>query len=208
MKRLLIAAVLALNPVCSMAFEIFAIGTSNTNCKGVDRARSFTVHLQELLRAEGFDAIVTNSGVDGDKPIWMSTRLFGASGISENTKLVIFEPGPNDRNISSNVEYSEKVLARLRERNMPTIYVSSAVIQKSDEARATAQKYGAYYYGHWSKDVPLDRVHRQYDMVGGGHLTAEGCQLVARNMLAFVKSVLEEKNIKPTATPSPPRAAI
>jgi hypothetical protein len=47
------------------------------------------------------------------------------------------------------------------------------------------------------KDVPVDRIHRQFDMgSGGGHMTAEGCQLVASNILPLVKHVLEERNIK------------
>lgn len=194
MTRLLLIGFLAFSSANAMAFEIIALGTSNTNCKGVDRTRTFTVHLEELLRADGFDAHVINSGVDGDRPVWMANRLAG--GINEKTRLVIFEPGPNDTNVSSNIEYSEKVLSQLRERKMPAIYVSHARIQTDSQARDTANKFGAYYYGHWNMDVPTDRTHRQFDMAGGGHMTAEGCQLWARNILPLVKTVLRETNIK------------
>lgn len=196
MARTLIALMLFLLSVGTAgAFDIFALGTSATNCRGVDRAKIFTVRLEELLRADGFDARVINAGLDGDKPVWMETRL--VSGITEKTRLVIFEPGPNDRNKSSNVEYSEKVLARLQAMNMPTIYVSFPLIQTNEEAQQTASKYGAYYYGHWNKDVPTDRIHRQFDQGStGGHMTAEGCQLWAANMLPFVEQVLAERNIK------------
>lgn len=196
MKALLLAAALALASPNSPAFEIFALGTSNTNCKGVDRKESFTVHLQELLRAESIDATVINGGVDGDRPVWMAARLFGANGITPETRLVIFEPGPNDKNVLANVEHAEKILAQLQEREMPVIYISSRPIQTAQAAQAAAQKYGAYYYGYWGRDVPFDRTHRQYDMAGGGHMAGPGCQLWAKNMLPLIKSVLAEKNIK------------
>lgn len=42
------------------AEEILALGTSNTNCKGVDRALSFTVKLDEFLRADGLKVRAIN----------------------------------------------------------------------------------------------------------------------------------------------------
>lgn len=194
MKRLLFVGFLAMFSTSSIAFEIFALGTSNTNCKGVDRSKIFTVHLEQLLRADGFDANVINGGVDGDKPIWMINRLAGA--MVEKTRLVIFEPGANDTNKVSNVESSEKILSQLQDRKIPTIYVSIGLIQTVKEAEETARKYGAYYYGSWIRDVPVDREHRQFDKSQGGHLTAKGCQLWAENMFPLVKRVLIEKNIK------------
>jgi hypothetical protein len=74
------------------------------------------------LQADGYDVKVINAGLDGDKPFWMEARL--RAGITEKTKIVIFEPGPNDRNKASNVEYSEKILSTLQTLQMPTIYIS------------------------------------------------------------------------------------
>lgn len=194
MKKLLLVGLLAMFSTSSMAFEIFALGTSNTNCKGVDRSKIFTVHLEELLRADGFDAHVVNAGVDGDKPNWMINRLTSAK--LEKTRLVIFEPGANDMNKASNVEALEKILSQLQGREIPTIYVSIGLIQTAKEADNTARKYGAYYYGSWIKDIPVDKDHRQFDRSQGGHLTAKGCQLWAKNMFPLVKRILVEKNIK------------
>lgn len=193
MKKLLIAALLATFSTSSMAFEILALGTSNTNCKGVERSKIFTVHLEELLRADGFDANVINAGVDGDTPARMVNRL--ASTKLENTRLVIFEPGANDTNKASNVEALEEILSQLQDRNIPTIYVSIGLIQTINEADETAEKYGAYYYGSWVKGIPTDKQHRQFDKNRGGHLTAKGCQLWAQNMFPLVKEILVDNNI-------------
>lgn len=177
------------------AFEILALGTSNTNCLGVEREQSFTVHLQSLLRAEGHAATVVNGGVDGDKPFWMIGRMNAL--INENTRLVIFEPGPNDRNKSSNVDYSERILAELQRRKIPAIYVSHPWIQNLEEARNSAQRYGAYYYGHWTLGVPVDRVHRQYDTGDGpGHMTGAGCMLWAKSMVGLVQKVINDSDAR------------
>lgn len=104
-------------------------------------------------------------GVDGDKPFWMINRM--KTLVHETTRLVLFEPGPNDANKSSNVEYSEKILADLQSKNIPVIYLSNPRIQDEVEAQTTANKFGAYYYGAWNKGVPTDRIHRQYDLPGG-----------------------------------------
>lgn len=178
-------------PSCYGA-EVLALGTSNTNCKGVERPLSYTVSLQGLLNSNGINVDVINGGVDGDKPFWMISRA--NSLINEQTRLVIFEPGPNDTNKASNVEYSEKILDQLRAKRIPVIYVSHASIQNESEAQETAYKFGAYYYGHWNKDVPTDRIHRQYDMPGkAGHMTGVGCQLWAKNIAPLVEQVLREK---------------
>jgi hypothetical protein len=80
---------------------------------------------------------------------------------------------------------------------MPTIYVSHSTIQSDEEADEMAKKYGAFHYGDWRKGVPLDREHRQFDMgSSGGHMTVQGCQLWAKNMLPLVEQVIKDKNLK------------
>lgn len=184
----------------AFAFEIYALGTSATNCKGVDRDKIFTVRLQEILRRDGYDATVINGGIDGDRPVWMMKRLVAA--ITPQTRLVLFEPGPNDPDKSYAVEYADKILAYLQAQKIPTIYLSSARMQTLDQAATLAKKYGAYYYGPYSKSVPVDRQHWQFDndpafggsgKGAGGHLTAEGCLMVATAMAPLVEQALTEK---------------
>ena len=186
---------LGLLSISAFGFEIFAIGTSSTNCKNAGQA--FTNKLNELLVQEKINATVINAGVDGDKPVFMMPRLEQGLKNYPNTKIVIFEPGPNERNPRFNLGPSEEILAYLQKIQMPTIYVSYKVIQAPEEASEMAKKYGAYYYGDWIQGVPVDRDHRQFDMgSNGGHMTMQGCQLWAKNMMPLILQVIKEKNIK------------
>lgn len=186
---------LALLSINSFGFEIFALGTSNTNCKGADQA--YTKTLNEMLAQEKLNAQVVNAGVDGDRPQFMMLRLEQGLKAYPSTKIVIFEPGPNERNKSFNLEASEEILKYLQTIKMPTIYVSINSIESNEEAEERAKKYGALYYGNWTKNIPVDRDHRQFDMgSSGGHMTVLGCQLWAKNMMPTIKQLIKEKNIQ------------
>lgn len=179
------------------AFEILAIGTSNTNCKNVDRALIFSAHLERLLIEDGFqDVKVINAGVNGDTPFWMSRRL--VSSVKSETKLVLLEPGPNEKNKARSLEDSAKMLSYLKELKMPTIYVSNGDIQKFDEAKEFAERFGASIYGDFARQIPRTPEFRQFDDPGAkpGHLTAQGCELWAKNILPLVKKVLVDNGIK------------
>lgn len=181
----------------ALAFDIYALGTSATNCRKVMREESFTVALEKNLRADGYTVYVVNGGIDGDVPGEMLQRLQRILAGNSEIKLVLFEPGPNDLNKVSNVEHSEKILAYLQSIKMPTVYISNGAIQTNADAEETAKKYGAYYYGHWTKDVPVDWDHRMYDTpVGKGHMTGKGCMLWGKNMTPFVEQVVKEQKIK------------
>ena len=195
MNKLIISAILLLLSNHLFAFEILALGTSNTNCKNANQA--YTSTLNDLLRQEKINATVINAGVDGDKPTFMQARLEQSIKANANIKMVIFEPGPNEKNKRFNASASADILAYLQEQKMPTIYVSHQAIQSSEEASEMAKKYGAFYYGHWIKNVPIDTEHRQYDQPGqAGHMTVLGCQLWAKNMFPFIREALGARNIQ------------
>jgi hypothetical protein len=181
------------------AFDILAFGTSAINCHGVPRDQIFSAKLQGHLRADGIDATVINAGQDGDLPMWMSKRL--QSLLTPNIRLVIFEPGPNAKTREQTLPYAEEILAFLQKRQVPTIYVSVGSLQSNADADTMAKKYGAFAYGHWAHDIPLDARHFQFDQAQGGkgrggHLTAEGCALWARNMTPLVESVIRQAGIR------------
>jgi acyl-CoA thioesterase I len=77
------------------SIKIFAVGASNTNGKGVGSAQAWPAVLERLLRAEGYDATVTVSAIDGDTSAGVLSR---ASSIPAGTQVVVFDTGgDNDR---------------------------------------------------------------------------------------------------------------
>ena len=61
MKKIIFNLLLALISFNSFGFEIFALGTSNTNCKGASQA--YTNTLNELLAQEKMNVQVINAGI-------------------------------------------------------------------------------------------------------------------------------------------------
>ena len=73
MQKIICFLIISLLSTHSFGFEIFALGTSNTNCRAGGYA--FTNKLNQMLLANGIQANVVNAGVDGDKPVFMVNRL-------------------------------------------------------------------------------------------------------------------------------------
>jgi acyl-CoA thioesterase I len=95
LRALAIAAALAIaTPVEALTLNIVAIGASNTVGWGVRWGSSYPTVLEGLLRKQGIDANVTNSGVLLDRTSGMLRRL--DSAVPEGTDIVILQPGAND----------------------------------------------------------------------------------------------------------------
>jgi hypothetical protein len=107
MKKQFIALALGLLSLNAYGFKIYALGTSNTNCKGADQA--FTNTLGDLFVQDKTNVKVIHGGKDGDVPLFMLQRLEQGLKDIPDIKIVIFEPGPNERNKSRNLEPSEKI---------------------------------------------------------------------------------------------------
>jgi hypothetical protein len=197
MKKLIISIVFSLFSFNSYGFEIYALGTSNINCKGADQA--FTKKLNQLFINENLKINVINGGVDGDKPQFMKNRLDQQLISYPNTKIVIFEPGPNEVNIKINLDSSKKILDFLKSKDIPVIYVSNRAIQSPEDAKNFAEEGGAYFYGNYAKGMKPTPEYCQLDNQAGkgcGHLTVQGCELWANQMLSLIKQVIKEKNIQ------------
>src|ERR1017187_8551117 len=55
--------------------HIVALGASNTAGKGVGSSSAWLAQLEQLLRAKGYDAQVTNAGISGDDTGRMLARI-------------------------------------------------------------------------------------------------------------------------------------
>ncbi len=74
---------------------IVALGASNTYGKGVSRGEAYPAHLQRMLRSKGIQARVINAGINGNTTGQMLARL--DSAVPPGTRVVILQPGGNDR---------------------------------------------------------------------------------------------------------------
>jgi acyl-CoA thioesterase I len=89
---LVILAAAALPGVASAAtMRIVAVGASNTEGQGSSVA--WPALLQQMLRARGYDAQVSNAGISGDDLNRMLGRL--DSAVPEGTQLVILDKSPS-----------------------------------------------------------------------------------------------------------------
>ncbi|MEM7633965.1 MAG: GDSL-type esterase/lipase family protein [Pseudomonadota bacterium] len=123
---------LAVSPLPGNAqtVEIVALGASNTWGKGVSRDKAYPRHLQRMLRARGVSAKVRNAGINGNTTGQMLRRL--KASISERTRLVILQPGGNDRRrgISRAVRKNNirRIKRYLRERGIAVVMLRNRLI--------------------------------------------------------------------------------
>jgi acyl-CoA thioesterase-1 len=91
----LLAALGLLFAGAAQAATVVALGASNTFGKGVSRSQAYPAQLEALLRAKGLNARVINAGINGDTTGGMLARLDRV--VSKATRVVILQPGGNDR---------------------------------------------------------------------------------------------------------------
>jgi acyl-CoA thioesterase I len=120
---LAILAISALpSAVHAATMRIVALGASNTAGKGV--STPWPELLQQMLRARGYDAEVTNAGITGEDVEQMLARL--DSAVPEGTRLVILDKGGN--NAAHGVSIHPGVVeirARLTARHIKLIVIPS-----------------------------------------------------------------------------------
>jgi acyl-CoA thioesterase-1 len=92
----------------AVSVKIVALGASNTYGKGVGSSFAWPAKLETMLRAKGYDVIVSNAGINGDTTSGMLARLGNA--VPNGTQLVILDKAAtNDR--KGNVDTAANVQA-------------------------------------------------------------------------------------------------
>lgn len=133
---------------------IVAIGASNTSGWGVGAQNAYPAQLERLLRAQGTDARVTNSGIPFDTTVGMLSRLDGA--VPAGTGLVILQPGANDRRFFGPFERRSANIA--------------AMVRRLEARRIKVVVYD-------------EVIPARYYAWDGIHLTAEGHSMIAAHLL-------------------------
>jgi acyl-CoA thioesterase-1 len=124
----------------SKPINIVVIGDSNTWGWGAQTA--YPQRLQALLKARGYNAHVTNAGINGDTTNGMLSRIDAAA--PEGTRLVIINPGTNDVRFGGTKEHRaanvQAMLKVLHTRRIPAIVfdpVTAAKHYQSDHVHIT-----------------------------------------------------------------------
>jgi acyl-CoA thioesterase I len=166
-SALLVLAWMAAAPAAlAQKIDILALGASNTYGKGVSRGQSYPAHLQRQLRSRGINARVRNAGINGNTTGQMLARL--SSVLRRNTRIVILQPGGNDRRrgISRQTRRGNvrAIKRRLRAAGIKVVMLRNRLI--GDVARS----------GHQRPD--------------GQHFLGRGYQALARRLMPQVLAAL------------------
>ncbi len=106
----------------AVTMHIVALGASNTAGKGV--STPWPELLQQMLRARGYDAEVTNAGISGEDVDQMLARL--DSAVPDGTQLVILDKGGNNAGHGVSIHPAVvQIRARLTARGIKLIVIPS-----------------------------------------------------------------------------------
>jgi acyl-CoA thioesterase-1 len=160
--------------------RMVAIGASNTHGWYVGNAGAYPAQLQALLRAKQIDAHVTNAGVPFDTTAMMLRRL--DQEVPDDTKIVILQPGANDRRFFGTREQRAANISEMERR-----------------LRARGIKVVVY-----DDEIPL-----RYYTLDFIHLTREGHAMIAAALLHRVMPLIEGRrtDAAPTASATSTKSA-
>jgi acyl-CoA thioesterase I len=142
--------------------RIVAIGASNTHGWYIGNQGAYPAQLQDLLRARGTDARITNAGVPFETTAMMLRRI--DRDVPNGTDIVILQPGSND----------QRFFGTLQQR-------AANVAEMARRLRARSIKVIVY-------DEKLPLRYYTLDFI---HWTREGHAMIAAALLPRVLAVLD-----------------
>jgi acyl-CoA thioesterase-1 len=142
--------------------RIVAIGASNTHGWYIGNQGAYPAQLQDLLRARGTDARITNAGVPFETTAMMLRRI--DRDVPNGTDIVILQPGSND----------QRFFGTLQQR-------AANVAEMARRLRARSIKVIVY-------DEKLPLRYYTLDFI---HWTREGHAVIAAALLPRVLAVLD-----------------
>ena len=194
-------------PVMGPERRILAFGDSLFAGYGLSPAQSYPAKLEAALRAQGINAVMTNSGVSGDTSAAGRQRLeFTLNAQEEKPDLFILELGGNDllRGLSPEETRGNftAMLDELKKREIPVLIMGMrAPPNYGGEFQAQfdalygelAQQYGAALIPFWLNDIYEDQSLFQADRI---HPTEEGIEALVASTLDEVKAALPEEEVE------------
>jgi len=124
--------------------RIIAIGASNTHGWYVGNQGAYPAQLQNLLRARGIDAHVTNAGVPFDTTSMMLRRI--DRDVPKGTDIVIVQPGSNDQRFFGTWQQRAANVAEMT-RQLRARFIKVIVYDEQIPLR-----YYTFDFIHWTRE--------------------------------------------------------
>src|SRR5262245_34869685 len=190
------AAVVEIHP------RVVVLGDSLTAGLGLPLKEAYPTRLQERLKDEGIEYTIVNAGVSGDTSAGGLSRLDWA--LDGDVRVLIVALGGNDglrglppaelaRNLSTIIERAQArgITVILTGMEAPPNYGFQYVAEFHRVYPALAKKYGVALVPFLLEGVGGVADLNQPD---GIHPTAEGAEIVAKNVWNVLKPVLEAES--------------
>jgi acyl-CoA thioesterase-1 len=186
--------------------KLVVLGDSLSAGLGLTGSAAFPVRLQKALKVKGINVDMINAGVSGDTSSGGRDRLDWS--VPEGTEAVILELGANDalRGIDPKITRTAltDILTRLKARKIPVL-LCGMVAPPNYGADYSAQFNAIYPDLAKAFDVPLYpfflegvATDAKLNQADGLHPTAEGVDVVVKNILpmveAFLGTILQQRS--------------
>jgi acyl-CoA thioesterase-1 len=178
--------------------KMVVLGDSLSAGLGLQAAAAFPARLQKSLESKGIKVDMTNAGVSGDTASGGRDRLDWS--IPDGTDMVIVELGANDALRGTDPAVTRAalsdILTRLKARKIAVLLCG--MLAPPNYGKDYADRFNAIY-PELAKafDVPLypfflDGVaaEKKLNQADGIHPTAEGVDLIVKNILPTVEALL------------------
>ena len=185
-------------PAAAKPIKMVVLGDSLSAGLGLSAPSAFPVRLQKALQDKGIEVDMINAGVSGDTSSGGRDRLDWS--VPEGTEAVILQLGANDamRGIDPKLTRSAltDILTRLKARGVavllcgmvaPPNYGSDYSARFNAIYPELAKSFGVPLYPFFLEGVAADAKLNQAD---GIHPTAEGVDVIVRNILPAVEAFL------------------
>lgn len=185
--------------------KLVAFGDSLMAGHGIGKENAFPVHLENILREEGYDATVLNHGISGDTTVDALRRIDAV--ITEKPDIVIVEFGANDflkqMSMYKAKENLLEIIETLKQNNitvllaglLPPVYIQASItIDPSEYYKEIASAAGVPLYPNFMTgvfDVSYDSSLLLPDKV---HPSAKGAEVVAESIAPVVIELIDKLN--------------
>jgi acyl-CoA thioesterase-1 len=194
----LMVALMTAGPVFAQPVKMVVLGDSLSAGLGLSGPAAFPARLQKALKDKGVETDMINAGVSGDTSSGGRDRLDWS--VPEGTEAVIVELGANDALRGTDPAVTRAALSdivkRLKARKIavmlcgmlaPPNYGRDYAAQFNSIYPDLAKTFDVPLYPFFLDGVATDRRLNQAD---GIHPTAEGVDIIVKNILPTVQAFL------------------